>query len=108
MRARSNRQIIEPLQKALLIEEERLLAPDLEAVVRRNIGWKFHAQASRMGRADNRSRHRLQQGEHLADLEAVPFKGGRVDRPRGAESPLMPAALNYWPNWLRHNGISKT
>jgi len=43
VRGRANGQIIEPLQKSLLIEEECLLAADLEVVVSRNIGWKFHA-----------------------------------------------------------------
>jgi len=38
VRGRANGQIIEPLQKTLLIEEERLLAADLEVVVSRNIG----------------------------------------------------------------------
>ena len=46
VRGEANGQIIEPLHKAPLIEEECLLAPDLEVVVRRNIEWKFQAQAS--------------------------------------------------------------
>ena len=46
VRGRANGQIIEPLQKALLIEEECLLSADLEVVVSRDIGWKFHPQAS--------------------------------------------------------------
>ena len=37
----------------------------------------------------------LQQGEHIADLEAVPFKSGRVDRPRGTRRPLMRRADSH-------------
>jgi len=40
-------------------------------------------------RAHDRSRHRLQQCEHVSDFETVPFKDGRLDCPCVAKNPLM-------------------